>query len=73
LHPVLVIVGALVGASLAGIAGLLLAAPILATLKGIGRYLYAKMFDMPAWPDVVGGEDPALPPAGASKPPVARV
>ena len=23
---------------------------MLATLKGIGRYLYAKMFDMPPWP-----------------------
>ena len=73
LHPVLVIVGALVGASLAGIAGLLLAAPILATLKGIGRYLYAKMFDMPAWPDAVGVEEPAPPSAGPSQPPAARV
>ena len=73
LHPVLVIVGALVGASLAGIAGLLLAAPILATLKGIGRYLYAKMFDMPAWPDAVGVEDPTPPPAGPAEPPAARV
>ena len=73
LHPVLVIVGALVGASLAGIAGLLLAAPILATLKGIGRYLYAKMFDMPAWPDAVGVEEPTPPPAGPAEPPAARV
>jgi predicted PurR-regulated permease PerM len=73
LHPVLVIVGALVGASLAGIAGLLLAAPILATLKGIGRYLYAKMFDMPAWPDAIGVEEPSPPPAAPSQPPVARV
>lgn len=73
LHPVLVIVGALVGASLAGIAGLLLAAPILATLKGIGRYLYAKMFDMPPWPDAVGVEELSPPPAAPSQPPVARV
>jgi predicted PurR-regulated permease PerM len=64
LHPVLVIVGALVGASLAGIAGLLLAAPILATLKGIGRYLYAKMFDLPPWPETVE-EESAAPPGNA--------
>jgi len=73
LHPVLVIVGALVGASLAGIAGLLLAAPILATLKGIGRYLYAKMFDMPPWPDAVGVEQPGSSAAGPSQPPAAKV
>jgi len=58
LHPALVIVGALVGASLGGIPGLLLAAPILATLRRIGGYLYAKMFDLPPWPladdDLVG-------------------
>jgi predicted PurR-regulated permease PerM len=70
LHPVVVIVGALVGASLAGIAGLLLAAPILATLKGIGRYLYAKMFDLPPWPDAV--EEIAPAPAAAAPPPAAK-
>lgn len=70
LHPVVVIVGALVGASLAGIAGLLLAAPILATLKGIGRYLYAKMFDLPPWPDAV--EEAAPAPAAATPPPAAK-
>jgi len=67
LHPVVVIVGALAGASLAGIAGLLLAAPILATLKGIGRYLYAKMFDLPPWPDAV--EEAASAPGSAAPPP----
>ncbi len=72
LHPVVVIVGALVGASLAGIAGLLLAAPTLATLRGIGRYLYAKMFDLPPWPEAVVEEAPPAP-TGASLPPAAKV
>ena len=74
LHPVLMIVGALIGASLWGIPGLLLAAPILATLRRIGGYLYAKMFDLPPWPtvddDLVGPlpgfREPAVDPASTN-------
>lgn len=64
LHPVLMMVGALLGASLWGIPGLLLAAPILATLRRIGGYLYAKMFDLPPWPadeDGLAGPLPGVP------------
>jgi len=75
LHPVLVIVGALVGASLWGIPGLLLAAPILATLRRIGGYLYAKMFDIPPWPiaddDLVGPSTRIPTPAVETTPPIA--
>ena len=73
LHPVLMIVGALLGASLWGIPGLLLAAPILATLREIARYLYAKMFDLPPWPaadDDLANPIPRSPvPAGDPLPP----
>jgi len=51
LHAVLILVGAVVAASLAGIIGLLLSAPMLATLRLFGRYVYCKLFDLDPWPD----------------------
>ncbi|MCA9993897.1 MAG: AI-2E family transporter [Ardenticatenaceae bacterium] len=50
LHPVLVIIGVLIGASFAGILGAVLAAPVLATLKLIGIYAWRKLFDLPPFP-----------------------
>lgn len=51
LHPVIILVGAVVAANLAGVIGLLLSAPILATLRLIGGYIYRKLFDLDPWPD----------------------
>lgn len=51
LSPLLIFVGAIMGASLGGILGLLLAAPIMATIKLLGRYTWRKMLDMPPFPD----------------------
>jgi predicted PurR-regulated permease PerM len=51
LHPVAILVFALIAASLAGLVGLLLSAPTLATLRLIGHYVYCKMFDLNPWPD----------------------
>ncbi len=51
LHPVLILIGAIMGASLGGILGLLLAAPMMATLKLFGRYAWRKMFDLPPFPE----------------------
>jgi predicted PurR-regulated permease PerM len=51
LNPVLILVGALVAADLAGIVGLLLSAPVLATLRLFGRYVYRKLFDLDPWHD----------------------
>jgi predicted PurR-regulated permease PerM len=51
LHPVVILVGALIAANLAGIIGLLLSAPIMATLRLIGQYVYRKMFDLDPWPE----------------------
>ena len=45
LHPLVVIIGVIAGASLAGILGMFVAAPFLATLRVIGRYIYNKLLD----------------------------
>ncbi|MBL8056063.1 MAG: AI-2E family transporter [Anaerolineales bacterium] len=57
LHPAVILFGAIVMAQLLGFVGLLLAAPLLATVKLFGRYLYCKLFDLDPWP-----EPPAPPP-----------
>lgn len=46
LHPVVVLIGVVAGASLAGMVGLFLAAPLLGTLRVVGRYTYRKMLDL---------------------------
>jgi predicted PurR-regulated permease PerM len=47
LHPLVVIMGALAGASVAGVLGILLAAPTLATARLLFSYVYAKLMDRP--------------------------
>lgn len=47
LHPVVVILGAIAGASIAGILGILLAAPFLASMRLIFSYIYCKLTDRP--------------------------
>ncbi len=51
LHPIVVIIGVLVGASLAGALGVILAAPTIATLRLFGLYAYWKLTDKPVFPD----------------------
>ncbi len=51
LNPLMVFVGALAGASLAGVLGTVLAAPVLATIKLIGSYAWRKMFDLDPFPE----------------------
>jgi len=50
LHPLVVMIGVLVGANVAGILGTLLAAPIIASIREILRYLYAKILDEEPFP-----------------------
>jgi len=50
LSPVLVLLGALAGGTLAGILGLLLAAPALATLRLWVGYIYRKVVGLETWP-----------------------
>lgn len=51
LHPAAVLVAAIIAANLIGIIGLVLAAPVLATLNLLGRYVSRKMFDQDPWPE----------------------
>ncbi len=48
-HPALVLVGALIAVRLLGIIGIVLAAPVLATLKLVFGYLTSKLFDQDPW------------------------
>ena len=47
LHPLIILVGVVAGASFAGILGVLLAAPVMASLRHIFRYIYYKLIDRP--------------------------
>lgn len=58
LHPIIVIVGLFMGASLAGILGAILAAPIIASLKLFGNYAWRKLFDLPPFPEDEPIDDP---------------
>ncbi|NDJ51870.1 MAG: AI-2E family transporter [Chloroflexi bacterium] len=51
LHPMVVILGVIIGASVGGIVGVALAAPTIASLRVVGRYVYAKLFDLDPFPD----------------------
>ena len=51
LHPIMVIVGVFMGATLAGIVGAILAAPVLASLKLLGVYAWRKLFDLHPFPE----------------------
>ena len=53
LHPLVVLVGALAGASIAGIFGILLAAPLLATAKLMLTYIYRKLLDKAPFNDEI--------------------
>jgi HAD superfamily hydrolase (TIGR01549 family) len=54
LHPGVVIVGAVVGAELAGVLGILLAAPVIASLRVLLTYVLRKLFDEGPVPTVEG-------------------
>ncbi len=48
-HPAAVLVAAIIAANLIGFIGLVLAAPVLATLIIVGRYAVRKMLDLDPW------------------------
>ncbi|MCC6458547.1 MAG: AI-2E family transporter [Caldilineaceae bacterium] len=58
LHPLVVLIGVLMGTSLAGLLGAVLAAPVVATIKLIGTYVWRKMLDLPPFPDRPPDKDP---------------
>jgi predicted PurR-regulated permease PerM len=51
-HPAAVLVAAIIGANLIGIVGLVLAAPVLASLMLLGRYVTRKMLDLDPWAEM---------------------
>jgi hypothetical protein len=53
LSPLVVILGIFAGAVLAGVLGILLAAPTIASARVIGRYVYANLFDMEPFPESI--------------------
>ena len=57
-HPAGVLIAALVAARLLGIIGLVLAAPVLATLNLLARYILRKMFDLEPWPEPEKPDEP---------------
>jgi predicted PurR-regulated permease PerM len=66
-HPAGVLIAAIIAANLIGIIGLVLAAPVLATLGLLGRYIARKMLDLDPWP-----EPEARPPTGFQEIPWSR-
>jgi len=51
-HPAAVLVAAIIGFSLLGIVGVILAAPGLATATMLGQYIARKMLDLDPWPEL---------------------
>ena len=45
LHPLVVLIGIIVGGNLAGVLGMLLAAPVLATIRVLGSYVFHRLYD----------------------------
>lgn len=58
-HPAFVLIAAILAANLIGIMGIIIAAPLLASLQVVGRYTMHKLLDQDPWPPE---EDIALPP-----------
>lgn len=56
LHPVVVIIGVIAGASVAGPLGIVLAAPFIASIRVVGQYIYGKLFDLDPFPTPRRGE-----------------
>lgn len=46
LHPLIIIMGILVGATIGGVLGVFLAAPTISSLRVLGRYVYANLLDL---------------------------
>jgi predicted PurR-regulated permease PerM len=59
LPPLVVILGIVAGAVMAGVLGVVLAAPTIASARVLGRYLYANLFDMEPFAEHAA---PPLPP-----------
>jgi len=61
LHPLLVLIAIVLGGSLAGILGMLLAAPVLATVRIIGRYIFCRLYDRDPFAELEKEKEPPKP------------
>jgi predicted PurR-regulated permease PerM len=50
-HPAAILVAAIIFTNLIGVIGLVLAAPVVATINLVSRYTLRKMFDRDPWPE----------------------
>ncbi len=50
LHPMVIIIGIIIGATVGGVLGVVLAAPTIASLRILGRYIYARLLDLDPFP-----------------------
>ncbi len=50
-HPAAILIAAIIFANLIGIIGLILAAPVVATINLISRYMLRKLLDLDPWPE----------------------
>ncbi len=60
LPPLVVILGIVAGALIAGVLGVILAAPTIATARILGRYIYANLLDRDPFPET-GEQTPPMP------------
>jgi HAD superfamily hydrolase (TIGR01549 family) len=60
LHPAVVITGALAGAVLGGALGILLAAPVIASMRVLGGYIFRKLLDEDPFPPIQPAPDRGL-------------
>ncbi len=61
LHPLAVLIAIIVGGNLGGILGILLAAPVLATLRVLGRYTFSRLYDRDPFVEAVKEAPPKKP------------
>jgi len=55
-HPAAVLIAALIAANLLGLLGVVIAAPFLATVTLLGKYIMRKLFDLDPWPEPPAAE-----------------
>ena len=65
LHPLVVLVAIIAGGSLAGILGMLLASPFVATLRVLVEYVYHRLTDQDPFPEEEGKKE--KPPSGVGR------
>lgn len=56
LHPYVVIIAVIAGANIGGALGIILAAPIIASIRVLGQYIYGKLLDKDPFPDSAPAE-----------------